>query len=115
MSIENSTSRHSATREAIADLVIERFVSQHPELRQASVVSEIPAPLRWAAIIMGAVMTASISAGFVWMVKSVNDMQLTLARMDERMESLVKAQDNRYQILERRVDRLEQERNGKHD
>lgn len=97
----------NTAKEQIADAVIERFVSQHPELRQATVVTEIPPPLKWAGIIGGAVMTAAATAGLFWIVSSVNSMQVTLARMDERMAAYTSTQETRYVDLERRVTKIE--------
>lgn len=100
------------TTEEIADTVIQRFVSQHPELRQGTVVTEIPATIRWAGIIIGGTMTAAATAGLFWIVTSVNEMQVTLARMDERIGGWISMQENRYVDLERRVSNLEKEKDG---
>lgn len=97
----------------IADRAIKRFVSQHPEVRRGTVVAEIPAPLKWAAIIASTVLTVSASAGLIWMVTSVSEMSVTLARMDERMGGYIDAQAARMTQIERRVDQLEgYHRNG---
>ena len=101
-------------KEQIADAVIERFVSQHPELRQGTIVTEIPPPLKWAGIIGGAVMTAAATAGLFWLVASVSAMQVTLARMDERIASYTSMQETRYVDLERRVTKIEN-RNDQRD
>lgn len=93
--------------ETIADAAINKFVSQHPELRQNSVVAEIPAPLKWAAIITSAVITMAASGGVVWLVSSVSEMSVTLARMDERMANYTDAQSVRMDQVEARVDNLE--------
>lgn len=69
----------------IADRAIARFVSQHPEVRRGTVVAEIPPPLKWAAIVATSVLTVAASGGLLWMVNSVSEMSVTLARMDERM------------------------------
>lgn len=98
----------SNQKEQIADLVIDRFVSQHPELRQNTIVTEIPPTIRWAGIIIGGVMTAAVSAGLFWLVATVSDMQVTLARMDERMASWTSTQDTRYEDLKKRVDKIEE-------
>ena len=92
----------------VAEATIIEFASQHPELRQASVVAEIPAPLKWAAIITSAVITMAASGGVVWLVSSVSEMSVTLARMDERMGSYIDSQALQMEQLEGRVDQLEQ-------
>jgi len=100
--------RHETIKEHIAEAVIERFVSQHPELRQGAVVTEIPPTLKWAGIIVGGVMTAAVTAGLFWLASTVNTMQVTLARMDERIGNWISTQDAKYNDLEERVDRLEE-------
>lgn len=93
--------------EQIADTAIVRFVDQHPEVRRGTVVAEIPAPLKWAAIIASGVLATAASAGLIWMVTSVSAMSVTLARMDERMGGYIEAQAVQMQQLEGRVDTLE--------
>lgn len=93
--------------ESAADIAISKFVSQHPEVRRGTVVAEIPAPLKWAAVIASAVITMAASGGVVWLVSSVSEMNVTLARMDERMASYISAQENRMREIERRVETLE--------
>lgn len=93
--------------DAVAERAIQKFASQHPEVRQGAVVAEIPAPLKWAAIIASAVLTVSASAGLIWMVTSVSAMSVTLARMDERMGGYIEAQAVQMQQLEGRVGTLE--------
>ncbi len=96
-----------AIAEQVADTAISRFAANHPEVRRGTVVAEIPAPLKWAAIIASAVLTVSASAGLIWMVTSVSEMSVTLARMDERMGGYIEAQAVQMQQLEGRVDQLE--------
>lgn len=93
--------------ESAAGIAISKFVSQHPEVRRGTVVAEIPAPLKWAAIIASAVITMAASGGVVWLVSSVSEMSITLARMDERMASYISAQETRMREIERRVETLE--------
>jgi hypothetical protein len=99
--------RNETVKEHIADAVIERFVSQHPELRQGAIVTEIPPTIRWAGVIIAGVMTAAVSAGLFWLASTVNTMQVTLARMDERIGNWISTQDAKYTDLEERVDRIE--------
>lgn len=93
--------------EAVADTAIKKFAEQHPEVRRGTVVAEIPAPLKWAAIIASGVLATAASAGLIWMVTSVQEMSVTLARMDERMGGYIEAQAVQMQQLESRVDTLE--------
>lgn len=103
----NNSEQIKRAAEKIADAAIRRFVEQHPEVRRGTVVAEIPAPLKWAAIIASAVLTVSASAGLIWMVTSVSEMSVTLARMDERMGGYIAAQETRMIALERRTSDLE--------
>lgn len=63
---------------------------------------EIPAPLKWAAAMIAALFTAGIATLAFWLVTSVSNMQVTLARLDERM-STGAVKDARFDDLERRV------------
>tara|TARA_R110002012_G_scaffold16958_15_gene64512 strand:- start:900 stop:1247 length:348 start_codon:yes stop_codon:yes gene_type:complete len=107
MSDQSNSEQIRIVAEQVADTAITRFVSQHPEVRRSSVVAEIPPPLKWAAIIASAVLTVSASAGLIWMVTSVSDMSVTLARMDERMGGYISAQEARMAEQERRITSLE--------
>lgn len=93
--------------EGVADVVLEKFIAKHPEVRRGTVVAEIPPPLKWAAIIASAVLTLAATGGVIWLVTSVQEMSVTLARMDERMGGYIDAQAARMTEIERRVDRLE--------
>jgi len=86
--------------EQVAEAVITKFVAEHP-LR-----TEIPAPLKWMGAIAAMVFTGGTLALIVWLVSSVSQMQVTLARMDERMAS-GSVKDSRFEELDRRVTTLE--------
>ena len=99
--------------ESVAEIAISKFVSQHPEVRRGTVVAEIPAPLKWAAMITSAIITMAASGGVIWLVSSVSEMSVTLARMDERMANYISTQEGRLREIERRVQTLENyHRNG---
>lgn len=93
-------------------MAVARFVAQHPELIERR--AEIPAPLKWAAGIVAALLATGIGGTAVWLMTTVNEMQVTLARMDERMSGSGMAQSDRDDDQDRRIGRLEQyhERNG---
>lgn len=90
--------------ENMADTVITRFTAQHPEVGEA----KIPAPLKWAGGIIAALFTAGASAMALWLVSSVSEMQVTLARMDERMANQLDRQQEDFDTLDRRVTALEE-------
>lgn len=89
---------------ATAELAIAQFAANHPELRKP----EIPGPLKWAGGIVAALLATGVGGTAVWLMTTVNEMQVTLARMDERMESSSTAQDSRFDEINRRLMRLEQ-------
>ena len=91
--------------EQIAESVITRFTQQHPEFRKA----EIPAPLKWAGAIVASLFTAGIAGMALWLVSSVSNMQVTLARIDERSVN----RDAQYSELDERVRRLEAYRSSR--
>ena len=69
--------------------------------------TEIPAPLKWAGAIIAGLFTAGTATLAFWLVSTVSEMQVTLARMDERMVS-GNVQDGRVDDLQRRVQKNEQ-------
>lgn len=97
-----------AISEQVAEATIAKFAYEHPEFRKA----EIPPPLKWAGAIIAGLFTLGTATLVFWLVNSVSDMQVTLARMDERMASMNNAQESRFQDLNRRVTLLETEEKG---
>lgn len=82
--------------------IVRQVVTSYREIEGA----EIPAPLKWAGAIIAALFTAGTATLAFWLVSSVSEMQVTLARMDERMASgMIK--DARFDDVERRVVKLE--------
>lgn len=92
-----------AIAEQLGDALLTKFAQQHPELRKP----EIPPPLKWASGIIATLFVAAVGGMAVWLVTTVNEMQVTLARMDERMGNQSSNQDGRYDDLSRRVGTLE--------
>lgn len=88
--------------EQVAEAVILKYESEHPRPKE----TPIPAPLKWAAAIIAVLFTTGIAAMVFWLVSSVSEMQLTLARVDERMTT-GSVKDSRFDEIERRVARLE--------
>ncbi len=88
--------------EAVAEATITRFVAEHPEVRKA----EIHPLIKW---LVGAIAAfgsaALIGLGF-WIVTSISSMQVTLARLDERIANGA-VKDSRVDDLDRRVTTLE--------
>lgn len=91
--------------EQVAEAAIELFVRRHPEVNGKE--AAIPAPLKWAAGIVAALLAGIILAFFVWLASSVAEMQVTMGRMEERLDAQTKSIDVVTLDLSRRVTRLE--------
>lgn len=94
---------------AAAKEAIEQFVSQHPELNRP-IQAEIPVTLKWAGGIAAAVMTLLMGSACIWLVTTVSEVQVTLARMDERMKAEGPTRETRFATIEARLARLEAEK-----
>lgn len=108
-----------AVLEQVADAAIAKFAQEFPDKLKAPepVKSEIPAPLKWSAAIISVLMTTGVAALVFWLVSSVGEMQVTLGRMDERMQQDVTGQrvtenQRRIEKIEERLGRLEQGKGG---
>lgn len=88
--------------EQVAEAAVVRFAADHPEIRKDSGFSNFQKG------VVGVAVTLLVSA-ILWLVSTVNQMQLTLARLDERIASGV-VKDSRFDDLERRVTTLEANR-----
>ena len=96
--------------EQIADVAITRFASSYSGTsRQQSPTIELPAPFKWAALVITAVFTVGATTGLIGLVTTVNELQVTLGKIDQRMISERENASGRYTDLERRVDALERE------
>ena len=91
---------------ASAALAVTEFVAQHPEIIRPK--AEIPPPLKWAGGILAALLATGVGGTAIWLMTTVNEMQVTLARMDERMSGNDTAQTARDDDQDRRIGRLEQ-------
>lgn len=89
--------------EQAADIALTKHERPIPETKV-----EIPGPMKWAAGIISAVMTAGVVALFLWIVTTVNTMQQTLVRIDERQQSQTGSLDGRFADVDRRILVLEQ-------
>ncbi|WP_390549898.1 hypothetical protein [Qipengyuania sp. MTN3-11] len=91
--------------EAVAEATILKVVQDHPELKTKQ--AEIPAPLKWAGGIIAALFTAGITGLGFWIVTTLSDVQVTVARMEERTALQDTSRDDRFTEIERRVNQLE--------
>lgn len=94
--------------EQVAEAVILKYESEHPRPKEA----EVPPMIKWLVGAIAACGMAALVGGGSWLVSSVSEMQLTLARMDERMTTGA-VKDGRFDEIERRVVKLESYHSGK--
>lgn len=95
------------TAQAAASAAIREFVANHPNFPPPA-KAEIPPPLKWAAIIISGIMAFVATGAVGWGVKTLNDLQLTVARIDERQQQDTTRGD--ITDLQKRVGALEQGR-----
>ena len=91
-----------------ADAAIVRFASKHPELAKEPAIHPL---VKWVVGAIAALGLAAMIGGGTWLVSSVSQMQITLARVDERMTSGT-VKDSRVDDLTRRVTNLERYHEG---
>ena len=91
--------------EDIAEQAVVRFIAANPDA--AWLKAEIPAPLKWAALVISALFTAGVAGMAFWLVTTVSSMQVTLARMDERQSGQSSALDGRFSEFDRRLTKIE--------
>lgn len=68
--------------EAMAEQTIAVWNAQHPQAVHQDV--EIPTPLKWAGGLVSAILVMIFVGGVGWMGTTLNQMQITVSRMDER-------------------------------
>ncbi len=93
---------------AAASAAIREFVQTHPHFGSPAPKAEIPAPLKWAAIIASAVMTAAVTGACYWGVSTLNELQLTVREISTRQQTDTTGKE--IDDLKARVVILEQER-----
>jgi hypothetical protein len=98
--------------EQVAEAAVTKFRLENPDLFVASKKNqEIPAPLKWLGAIAAGVLSVGSTGLFVWMVTGLASVQITLARVEERIASMDAGQKDRVARVEDRVARLEENRN----
>ncbi|RYD68373.1 MAG: hypothetical protein EOP58_00710 [Sphingomonadales bacterium] len=93
--------------EQVAEATIKRFTQEH---LLPPVKAEMPATLKLWGSIGAAVLTLVVTSGVIWGVSTLNALQITVARMDERQQ-----QDTtgaRLEKIEERLSTLEQIKRG---
>ena len=75
----------SAQVRLIAEAIAEATIIKFENARGSPPKADLPPPLKWAGGIVAGLMATGVAAMAFWLVTTVNDMQVTLARVDERM------------------------------
>lgn len=95
----------SQIAEQVARAAIIQIRTEHPEF-MVQKEGSIPPPLKWASAIIAGLFTAGTATLAFWVVSSISQMQVTVARIDERMVS-GSVKDSRFEELDRRVSKNE--------
>lgn len=88
--------------EQVAEAVILKYEQDHPRPVEAAV----PPLIKWMVGAAAALGLAAVVGGGTWLVSSMSQVQITLARMDERMTT-GSVKDSRFDEHERRIVKLE--------
>ena len=96
--------------EQVAEAAVDLYARKHPQL---PIKAEIPAPLKWAGAIIAALMVLMATGGMVWGVGTLNELQITVARMDERQQQ--DTTQSRLEKIEERLSSLERGGMGRED
>lgn len=86
---------------AAAEEAVRRYIAMNPPK------AEVPPPLKWAGAIVAGLFGVAVSGVAIWVVGSISTIQVTLARMDERMTVAAPVQENRFANVEARISKLE--------
>lgn len=89
----------------VSEAAVLKITAEHPELFNRP-VAETPPLIKWLVGAVAAFGSAALIGLGIWLVSTVSAMQVTLARMDERMVS-GSVKDSRVDQIERRVTALE--------
>jgi hypothetical protein len=96
-----------AIADQVAEAAILKFTSEHPVIAKELPDAKVPAPLKWAGVIVAGIMSVGSAGMLFWMISSISQMQLTLARMDERQSSNTTNWEAKFRGLDERMGRLE--------
>ena len=92
--------------ESIATSISDTIAQRMPHVIEEKI--EVPGPLKWAAGIVAAVMTVGLTGLAIWMVGTLNALQITVARIDERQQSQLGDVAGQFKAMDGRVSRLEE-------
>jgi hypothetical protein len=104
----DSTGDAAQTRK-ILDQAIEATIIKMRETERPKV--EIPGPLKWAAIILSALMTTGVCGLCFWIVSTLSEVQLAVREVNTQL-STKGAIEARFSEIDRRVSKLETYHSG---
>lgn len=90
--------------EQIAEAVIVKYATEHPSPPPKP---EIPPSLKLAGAVITAFLTAAVIGIGFWIVTTLSEMQVTVARIDERQQSSSGDTTGKFQEIDRRISNLE--------
>lgn len=97
----------SAQVRLIVEQVVDAAIVRLGTAPVAKEKAEVPPILKTAGVIVSALLTMGITALALWLVTTLNDMQVTVARIDERQQSQAGDLNGRFEEVNRRLARLE--------
>lgn len=86
---------------------LRKILEQLREVDHPSPEAKVPSPLKWAGGIVAGIMSVGSAGLLFWMISSISQMQLTLARMDERQSMNATNWEAKFRGLDERLARLE--------
>lgn len=86
---------------AAASAAVREFVAGHPHFGAETQKAEMPTLMKW----LGGIAATIVAAAIIWMAATLNSLQLTVTRIDERQQTDVTGK--RLDALEGRVSTLE--------
>ena len=93
--------------EQVVEATIIKIKTETPVAPAPREHTELPPPLKWAATIIAGLFTAGIATLAFWIVSTLSEMQVTVARIDERQQLQAGDIDGKFQEHDRRITTLE--------
>lgn len=87
--------------EQVAEIVFLKVQREQPK------EATIPPPLKWAGMVAGSILAMGAGAIAIWLVSTTADIQVILAKMDVRTQMQDKAQEVKFEEIDRRLLKLE--------
>lgn len=93
--------------EQVADAAVTKFRLENPGLFSERQEAEIPAPMKWVASIAASIFVVGVPGMMFWGVSTISTMQITLAKLEERVGNLSTNQKDHLDNIVTRVASLE--------